>query len=101
VLGFTCGEPRRGFHAIGRRDRFERHLKCTPKNEAKRRHRRANDHLDLSAAVTGIDAFHSGSVAKGAAIIKPLAPTAWRTKEFHVLDPAALCSAARTGAASY
>ncbi len=87
VLGFTFGEPWRGFYAIGARDGFELHLKCAPKNAAERRHRRDNDHLDFYAAVAGIDQFHADCVAKGATIIKPLAATAWGTRDFYLLDP--------------
>ncbi|HUK58120.1 MAG TPA: VOC family protein [Stellaceae bacterium] len=87
VLGFTFGTPWGGFYAVGTRDGFELHLKCAPKNDAERQHRRANEHLDLYAAVAGIDEFHAACAAKGAAIIKPLAPTAWGTRDFYVLDP--------------
>jgi catechol 2,3-dioxygenase-like lactoylglutathione lyase family enzyme len=87
VLGFGFGTPWGGFYAIGVRDGFELHLKCAPKNEAERRHRREGEHLDLYAAVAGIDKFHAACVAKGATIIKPLAPTAWGTRDFYLLDP--------------
>jgi catechol 2,3-dioxygenase-like lactoylglutathione lyase family enzyme len=87
VLGFTFGEPWGGFYAIGTRDGFELHLKEAPKNPAERQHRRANEHLDIYAGVDGIDAFYDHCVANGAKIIKPLAPTAWGTKDFYLEDP--------------
>lgn len=87
VLGFTFGAPWGGFYAVGSRDGCELHLKCAPKNDAERRHRRDNEHLDLYADVAGIDEFHAACVAKGATIIKKLAATAWGTRDFYVLDP--------------
>ena len=87
VLGFSFGEPWGGFYAIGRRDGLELHLKEAPKNPAERRHRRDNEHLDAYAGVEGVDAFHAQCVASGARILKPLAATAWGTKDFYVEDP--------------
>ena len=66
ALGFGFGEPWGGFYAIGRRD---------------------NEHLDASAGVEGIDAFYAQCVANGARILKPLAATAWGTRDFYVEDP--------------
>jgi catechol 2,3-dioxygenase-like lactoylglutathione lyase family enzyme len=95
-LGFTFGEPWEGFYAIGHLDGLELHLKEAPKNEAERRYRRdprerrerrENDHLDAAAGVDGIEAFFAQCVASGATILKPLAPTAWGTKDFYVEDP--------------
>ncbi|MGH9837193.1 MAG: VOC family protein [Blastocatellia bacterium] len=86
-IGFTFGEPWGGFYAIGHLDGMELHLKEAPKNEAERRHRRDNEHLDASAGVDGIEAFHEQCVANGATIIKPLTATAWGTKDFYVEDP--------------
>ncbi len=87
VLGFTFGEPWGGFYAIGNRDGLELHLKHAAKTEADRAHRRANEHLDAYAGVDGIDAFYDQCVARGATILKPLAVTAWGTKDFYVEDP--------------
>ena len=71
-LGFTFGEPWNGFYAIGHLDGLELHLKEAPKNQAERRHRRDNEHLDASAGVDGIEAFYEQCVANGATILKPL-----------------------------
>lgn len=87
VLGFSFGEPWGGFYAIGQRDGFELHLKEAPKNSAEREHRLRNEHLDAYAGVAGIDAFHARCVSKGATVLKPLAPTAWGTKDFYIKDP--------------
>jgi catechol 2,3-dioxygenase-like lactoylglutathione lyase family enzyme len=86
-LGFTFGEPWEGFYAIGRLDGLELHLKEAPKNEAERRYRRDNEHLDASAGVDGIDVFYRQCVASGVTITKPLTATAWGTKDFYVEDP--------------
>jgi len=87
VLGFTFGEPWRGFYAIGRLDGLELHLKEAPKNQAERQHRRDNEHLDISAGVDGIEAFYAHCVAQGAMILKPLTATPWGTKDFYLEDP--------------
>lgn len=87
VLGFVFGEPWGGFYAIGSRDGLELHLKEAPKNLAERAHRRDGEHLDAYAGVEGIDTFYAQCVANGANVIKPLAPTAWGTKDFYLADP--------------
>ncbi len=87
VLGFAFAEPWAGFYAIGARDGLELHLKCAPKTAADRAHRRTQEHLDAYAGVDGIEAFYAQCMAQGATIIKPLAETAWGTKDFYVEDP--------------
>lgn len=86
-IGFTFDEPWDGFYAIGHLDGLELHLKEAPTNQAERRYRRDNEHLDASAGVDGIEAFYEQSVANGATIIKPLMATAWGTKDFCIEDP--------------
>jgi catechol 2,3-dioxygenase-like lactoylglutathione lyase family enzyme len=86
-LGFTFGDPWEGFYAIGTRDGLELHLKEAPKSEAERQRRREHEHLDAAAGVDGIEAFYAQCVASGATILKPLAPTAWGTKDFYIEDP--------------
>lgn len=86
-IGFAFGEPWDGFYAIGHLDGMELHLKEAPKNETERRHRRENAHLDASAGVDGIETFYEQCSAKSVTIIKPLAATAWGTKDFYVEDP--------------
>jgi catechol 2,3-dioxygenase-like lactoylglutathione lyase family enzyme len=87
MLGFTFGEPWGGFYAIGRLDGLEIHLKEAPKAPGEREHRKAGEHLDAAAGVDGIEAFYQRCVAGGVKIIKPLAATAWGTRDFYVEDP--------------
>ena len=86
-LGFTFGEPWDGFYAIGVLDGLELHLKEASKNCAERRHRREQEDLDAAAGVDGIEAFYERCVANGATILRPLAATAWGTKDFYIEDP--------------
>ena len=86
-IGFTFGESWEGFYAIGFLDGLELHLKEAPRNQALRQYRRDNDHLDAAAGVDGIEAFYEQCVANDVVIIKPLAPTAWGTKDFYIEDP--------------
>ena len=86
-IGFTFGEPWDGFYAIGHLDGLELHLKEAPRTEADRRYRRDNEHLDASGGVDGIEAFYDKCVTSGVTIFKPLAATAWGTKDFYVEDP--------------
>ncbi len=86
-LGFTFGEPWDGFYAIGTRDGLELHLKEAAKSIAERHHRREQEHLDAAAGVEDIEAFYEQCVASGATILKPLASTAWGTKDFSIEDP--------------
>jgi len=86
-LGFAFGEPWDGFYAIGKLNGLELHLKEAPKNQEEHRWRRDNEHLDAAAGVDGIEAFYEQCVANGVAILKPLAVTAWGTKDFYIEDP--------------
>ena len=86
-IGFKFGEPWDGFYAIGDLDGLELHLKEAPRNQEERRYRRENEHLDAAAGVEGIEAFYDQCVANGVTILKPLAATAWGTKDFYLEDP--------------
>lgn len=86
-LGFTFGGPWEGFYAIGKLDGLELHLKESPKNDADRRFRRENEHLDAAAGVDGIETLYEQCVALGVKILKPLAPTEWGTRDFYIEDP--------------
>jgi catechol 2,3-dioxygenase-like lactoylglutathione lyase family enzyme len=86
-IGFSFGEPWDGFYAIGHLDGLEVHLKEAAKNQGERQWRRDNEHLDAAAGVDGIEAFYEQCVANGVTIIKPLAATAWGTKDFYIEDP--------------
>ena len=87
TLGFRFGEPWEGFYAIGRLDGLELHLKEAPKNEAERRFRRDNEHLDAAAGVDGIEAFYARCAERGVTMLRPLAPTEWGTLDFYIEDP--------------
>ena len=80
-LGFTFGEPWDGFYAIGLLDGLELHLKEAPRHEVEPRRRREDEHLDAAAGVDGIEAFYAHCTANGVMILKPLAATAWGTKD--------------------
>jgi catechol 2,3-dioxygenase-like lactoylglutathione lyase family enzyme len=86
-LGFRFGDPWEGFYAIGQLDGLELHLKEAPTDSVARKHRREQEHLDAAAGVDGIEAFYERCVASGATILKPLAATAWGTKDFYLEDP--------------
>lgn len=86
-IGFSFDEPWDGFYAIGLLGGLEVHLKEAPKNQAERQWRRTNEHLDAAAGVDGIEAFYQQCVANAVTIIKPLAATAWGTKDFYIEDP--------------
>ena len=86
-IGFRFGEPWDEFYAIGHLDGLEVHLKEAPKNPSERQWRRDSEHLDAAAGVDGIEAFYDQCVANGVTIIKPLAATAWGTKDFYIEDP--------------
>jgi uncharacterized glyoxalase superfamily protein PhnB len=87
VLGFSFSPTCGGFYAIGERDGFQVHLKCAPKTVADRAHRLEREHLDIYAGVVGVDALYDECKAKGATITKPLASTAWGTRDFYIMDP--------------
>jgi catechol 2,3-dioxygenase-like lactoylglutathione lyase family enzyme len=86
-LGFQFDEPWDGFYVIGRRDGFELHLKCSPKNSDEREFRRKYKHLDASVGVEGIKELYAEFKSKDVEILKPLQETEWGTKDFYVEDP--------------
>src|SRR5262245_38146526 len=86
-IGFRFGEPWEGFYAIGHLDGLEVHLKEAPRNPSGRQGRRDSERLDAAAGVDGIEAFYDQCIANGVTIIKPLAATAWGTKDFYIEDP--------------
>jgi catechol 2,3-dioxygenase-like lactoylglutathione lyase family enzyme len=86
-IGFSFDDPWQGFYAIGYLNGLELHLKEAPKHQADRQWRRDHEHLDAAAGVDGIEAFYEQCLANGVTVIKPLAPTAWGTKDFYVEDP--------------
>ena len=86
-LGFRCDFVYEGFYASVSRDRAVIHLKCAPKLQAERAHRRSGEHLDAYLAVSGVGELHAELVRRGAPITTPLERRPWGTLDFHVEDP--------------
>jgi uncharacterized glyoxalase superfamily protein PhnB len=86
-LGFTRDFVYEGFYASVSRDGAVIHLKCAPKLEADRAHRRSEEHLDAYVIVQGVDALHDELVGRGAPITRPLEQRPWGTRDFYVEDP--------------
>lgn len=86
-LGFHCDFVYEGFYASVSRDGATIHLKCAPKLDEERAHRRSGEHLDAYLAVSGIRELHDELVGRGAAIMRALEERPWGTIDFHVEDP--------------
>jgi uncharacterized glyoxalase superfamily protein PhnB len=86
-LGFSCDFVYEGFYASVSRDGAVIHLKCAPKLEAERAHRKSEEHLDAYLAVAGVEELHRELVGRGAPITQPLQEQPWGTRDFHVEDP--------------
>ena len=86
-LGFSRDFVYEGFYASVSRDRAVIHLKCAPKLEAERIHRRAEDHLDAYLVVSGIGELLEELIGRGARITRPLEQRPWGTRDFYVEDP--------------
>jgi uncharacterized glyoxalase superfamily protein PhnB len=85
-LGFACDFVYQGFYAGVSRDGAVIHLKCAPKLQAERAHRRSEEHLDACLAVSGIHELHEEFVRRGAPIVKPLEQRPWGQRDFYVVD---------------
>jgi catechol 2,3-dioxygenase-like lactoylglutathione lyase family enzyme len=86
-LGFVRDFVYADFYASVSRDGAAIHLKCAPKLEAERAHRKSGQHLDAYLPVSGIHELHEEFVGRGAPIVKPLAEHPWGTRDFYVEDP--------------
>ena len=86
-LGFRCDFVYEDFYASVSRDGATIHLKCAPKLEADRAHRRAGEHLDAYLPVSGIEELHTEFTGRGTAIAKPLEVRPWGVRDFYVEDP--------------
>jgi catechol 2,3-dioxygenase-like lactoylglutathione lyase family enzyme len=86
-LGFASDFVYENFYASVSRDRAVIHLKCAPKLEGERAHRRAGEHLDAFVVVSGVRELHEEFVGRGAPIIRPLEERPWATRDFYVEDP--------------
>jgi len=86
-LGFARDFVYEGFYAIVSRDWAVIHLKCAPKLEAERAHRRSEEHLDAYLIVSGVEELHRELAGRGAPITRPLEQRPWGTRDFYVEDP--------------
>lgn len=86
-LGFTTDFVYDDFYASVSRDGVPIHLKCAPKLEAERSHRRSGEHLDAFVDVSDVRALHDELVGREAPITKHLAKQPWGTLDFYVEDP--------------
>ena len=86
-LGFERDFVYEDFYAGVSRDGAVIHLKCAPKLQAERAHRRSNEHLDAYLAVSGVRELHDEFVRRGALIVRPLEQRPWGQRDFYVEDP--------------
>jgi uncharacterized glyoxalase superfamily protein PhnB len=86
-LGFERDFVYEDFYASVSRDGAVIHLKCAPKLQAERAHRRSEEHLDAFLAVSGVRELHDELVRRGAPIVKPLEQRPWDQRDFYVEDP--------------
>ena len=82
-LGFECDFVYEGFYASVSRDRAIIHLKCAPKLQAERAHRRSGEHLDAFLVVSGIEELFTELVGRGAPVTRQLERTPWGTRDFY------------------
>ena len=86
-LGFSTDFVYGDFYAAVSRDGAVIHLKCAPKLEEERAHRKRGEHLDAYLEVSGVRDLHAELAARAAPIIKPLEKRPWGTWDFYVEDP--------------
>jgi uncharacterized glyoxalase superfamily protein PhnB len=86
-LGFERDFVYEDFYASVSRDSAVIHLKCAPKLQAERAHRRSEEHLDAYLAVSGVRELHDEFVRRGAPVVKGLEQRPWGQRDFYVEDP--------------
>jgi catechol 2,3-dioxygenase-like lactoylglutathione lyase family enzyme len=86
-LGFSEDFVYEGFYASVSRDGAPIHLKCAPKLEAERSHRKSEEHLDAYLAVAGVRELYEELTERGAPIVRPLEERPWGVIDFYVEDP--------------
>ena len=86
-LGFSRDFVYEDFYASVSRDRAVIHLKCAPKLQAERVHRKSGEHLDAFLAVSGLGELHQELVGRGANITRPIEQRPWGARDFYVEDP--------------
>ncbi len=86
-LGFHRDFVYEGFYASVSRDGARLHLKCAPKLDAERSHRRAMQHLDAYLEVDDAAAFRDELASRGIPFHAPLERRPWGAIDFQVMDP--------------
>jgi uncharacterized glyoxalase superfamily protein PhnB len=86
-LGFTIDFVYRDFYASVSRDGATIHLKCAPKLEAERAHRRSGEHLDAYLDVSGAESLYEELAGRGVSVLRSLETRPWGRREFYVQDP--------------
>jgi catechol 2,3-dioxygenase-like lactoylglutathione lyase family enzyme len=86
-LGFTTDFVYGDFYASVSRDGAPIHLKCAPKLEAERAHRKSGEHLDAFLDVSGVQELLEELVGRDVPISKPLERRPWGALDFYVEDP--------------
>jgi catechol 2,3-dioxygenase-like lactoylglutathione lyase family enzyme len=86
-LGFTRDFVYECFYASVSRDGATIHLKCAPKLDAARLHRKSGEHLDAFVSVTGVNELYDELVSRGAPIAKRVETRPWGERDFYVEDP--------------
>lgn len=86
-LGFELEFEYESFYAAVSRNGFAIHLKCAPKLDAEREHRKQNEHLDAYISVSGVHGLFKELETRGATVIKKLEERPWGCLDFYVEDP--------------
>ena len=86
-LGFGTDFVYDGFYASVSRDGASLHLKCAPKLDAEREHRREGEHIDAFLDVTGVRALHDELLGRGAPVVGDVERRPWGNVDFTVEDP--------------
>jgi catechol 2,3-dioxygenase-like lactoylglutathione lyase family enzyme len=85
-LGFNRDFTYEGFYGSVSRDGATLHLKCAPKLDAERLHRRSGNHLDAYLSVLNVEELHAEFRSRGAPIALDLGRRPWGLLDFHVED---------------
>jgi catechol 2,3-dioxygenase-like lactoylglutathione lyase family enzyme len=87
TLGFQTEFTYEGFYAGLARDGAHLHLKCAPKAEADRLHRRDGNHLDALFEVSGVEELQAECKKKASQAVGDVETHPWKTRDFIVTDP--------------
>ena len=84
-LGFSVDFVYEGFYAAISRGNAVLHLKCAPKIEADREHRKAHEHLDAHVEVSGLRELYEEFQTRKVPILRALEARPWG-RDFYVED---------------